>query len=71
MNRLRRWWDVGERACARLTQPRVDVSAADRDIEALWRASWIGGHFGAFARRLRAAWLESRCRRVARAAGVC
>lgn len=49
----------------------VDVAAADAAMDALWRGSWVGTHVASIARRLRAAWFESRCRRVLAAAGLC
>ena len=49
----------------------VDVAAADAAMDALWRGSWIGAHVTLMARRLRAAWFDSRCRRIAAAAELC
>jgi len=47
-----------------------DAAAADAAVDAIWRRSWIGGRLASLACRLRAAWTESTCRRLLRAAGV-
>ena len=68
MKRLAAWWFGAERACAALFEPRIDVSASDREIEALLHASWIVSIGESLAARLHAAWLDSRCRSLLRVA---
>jgi hypothetical protein len=68
MKGLAAWWDLIERACGSVFEPRIDVSASDREIEALLRASWIGSIGESLASTLHAAWLDSRCRSLLRAA---
>jgi len=64
MTRLAAWWASAERACGSVFDPRIDVRASDREIEALLRASWIGSTSESLASKLHAAWLDSRCRAV-------
>jgi len=68
MNRLAAWWGLAQRACGSVFEPRIDVSASDREIEALLRASWIGSISKSLASRFHAAWLDSRCRSLLRSA---
>ena len=68
MRRLVAYWALAGRACASLFEPRTDVNASDRDIEALLRASWIGSTSELLVAKLHAAWLDSRCRSLLRAA---
>ena len=66
--RLRRWWTAAEAACARLSQPPIDIDAADADVAELWRESWIGSTLSMFMCRVQADWTASKCRRWIRAA---
>ena len=68
MNRLAACWALAGRACASLFEPRTEVNVADREVEALLRASWIGSTSESFVAKLHAAWLDSRCRSLLRAA---
>jgi hypothetical protein len=68
MKRLGEWWFAAERVCAALFEPRIDVSTSDREIEALLRGSWLGSGAESLVARFRAAWLDSRCRSLLRAA---
>jgi hypothetical protein len=70
MKRLAAWWSAAESACASLFEPRIDVSASDREVEALLRGSWIGSIGESFASKLDAAWRDSRCRSLLRAAAA-
>jgi len=67
MTRLAAFWSAAERACGSLFEPPIDVSASDRAIEALLRASWIASMAESLAAKLHAAWLDSRCRSLLRA----
>jgi hypothetical protein len=69
MNRVRTWWDVAVTACRQVTEPRVDVAAADAAVLSLVRASWIGSFCEALVSRVHTAWLDSRCRALLHAAG--
>jgi hypothetical protein len=60
--RLWAWWRLAEQVCGALTAPKVDVAAADRDVEAIVAASWLASRTASFASRFRAAWLDSTCR---------
>ena len=62
MTRLAAWWALSVRVCASLFDPRIDVEASDREVEALLRASRIGSLGESLAAKLHAAWLDSRCR---------
>jgi hypothetical protein len=61
---VRVWGAIAEDACARLSQPPVDVATADRDVEALIRRSWLWSRVDGFASIAHAAWLDSACRRL-------
>jgi len=65
---MKRLWTLAVRACASPFEPRVDVTASDREIEALVGASWIGSASESFVSKLQVAWLDSRCRALLRAA---
>src|SRR5262245_30455190 len=67
VTRIAASWSMAVRACAALFEPRIDVSASDREVEALVAASWIGGASESLVSKLRAAWLDSRCRALLRA----
>jgi len=60
------WWYLAERTCASLTAPKRDIAAADRNVEALLRDSWLWRCGVSFNARIGAAWLDSRCRRLLR-----
>jgi hypothetical protein len=60
------WWFLAEHVCARLASPKIDVAGADREIEALLRASWLWSRGDAAVTLLHAAWLDSRSRRLIR-----
>jgi len=68
MKHLSAWWSVAGRACESIFEPRTDVAASDRDIEALLRGSWIVSTGESLAARLHAAWLDSVCRSLLRRA---
>jgi len=51
---------------ARLALPRTDIAEADREVEALFRASWLWRRGDAFVAALHEAWRDSRSRRVIR-----
>ena len=68
MNRVRAWWNIGERACRTLTEPRVDADAVDRAALAVLRESWLGSTCLTIVSRVHAAWIDSRCRRLVRSA---
>jgi hypothetical protein len=57
------WWFVAHRLCAQLSSP-IDPAVADREVEALWRASWLARRAEGILGTCQAAWLDSRCRRV-------
>jgi hypothetical protein len=58
------WWSVAQRLCAQLSSPTTDLEVADREVEALWRASWLTRRGTGSVGSCQAAWLDSRCRRV-------
>jgi len=58
------WWSVARRLCAQLSSPTTDPEVADREVEGLWRASWLARHAEGMFCTCQAAWLDSRCRRV-------
>jgi hypothetical protein len=58
------WWSVAQRLCAQLSSPTTDPEVADREVEALWRASWLARRAEGSLGACQAAWLDSRCRRV-------
>jgi len=60
------WWLLAQHVCARLTSPSTDVSEADREIEAMLRASWLWSRTEGVAATLHAAWLDSWSRRAVR-----
>jgi len=68
MTYLAAWWSLAERVCESIFEPRIDVSASDRDIETLLRGSWIVSTGESFAAKLHAAWLDSICRSLLRRA---
>ena len=68
MTRVRTWWTIAETAAAALSTPRVDVGRADADVERLVRGSWLWRAGASLAAKLSAAWIDSRCRRIAGAA---
>jgi hypothetical protein len=59
-----RWWYLAEAMCASLTVPKRDIAAADRDVEALLRASWLWRCGELSGARIGAAWRDSMCRRL-------
>jgi len=62
MTRLAAWWSLAERACASLFEPRIDVRASDREIEALLHGSWMVSAADSLVAKLHAAWRDSICR---------
>ena len=58
------WWLLAERVCARVAAPATDVANADREVEALLHASWSWSRGETFVRKVHAAWIESRCRKM-------
>ena len=71
MTAARRWFAAAETIAAAVSTPRVDIVGADADLERLVRDSWLRSACAAFASKLQAAWMDSRCRRIlAAAAGV-
>jgi len=67
MSGLRTWCRAAEALAASVSHPRADVARADDHIEQLIRASWLWSAADGIARRISAAWLESRCRRIVNA----
>ena len=68
MTLTRRWWTAAETIATGVCTPRIDVGAVDDEMEMLVRSSWIWTTGGALASKLRAAWMDSRCRRMLAAA---
>jgi hypothetical protein len=66
--RFRTWWSLAEELCGRIAAPKVDIANADREIEAILRVSWLWSRAESFVGKVHAAWLASRCRRLARMA---
>jgi len=60
------WWRLAEMVGARLASPRTDITEADREVEALFRASWLWRRGDAIVSALHAAWRDSRSRRLIR-----
>jgi len=58
------WWSVVQRLCTQLSSPTTAPAVADREVEALWRASWLARRAEGILCTCQAAWLDSRCRRV-------
>ncbi len=56
------WWFVAEDFARALTTPRIDVTAADRDVERAVVESRLGSIGRRAARITRASWMDSRCR---------
>jgi len=48
----------------------TDADAVDAAMDALLRESWIGGCARSIAQRVRAAWIDSRVRRMLLAIGM-
>src|ERR1700716_617243 len=61
------WWITAERVCARLTTPKVDVAAADRDLEVVLRASGLSSCGRLVWSNVQTAWFNSAFRFWARA----
>jgi hypothetical protein len=68
MRSILAWWLLAEGVCARVAAPKTDIETADREIEAILRDSWVWSRAESFASKVHAAWLGSRCRRLARIA---
>jgi len=66
--RLRTWWSLGEELCRRPAAPACDVANSDREIEAIVRASWLWSCGESVVDKVRAAWIDSHCRRLMRSA---
>jgi hypothetical protein len=64
----RRWWAAAGTIAAGVSTPRIDVGAVDDEVEMLVRGSWSWTTGAALASKLRAAWMDSRCRRMLAAA---
>jgi hypothetical protein len=62
MRRAWAWWLLAEEVCGKITAPKVDVAAADAEVEALIRGSWLWSCGESVAAKLQAAWRDSRCR---------
>jgi hypothetical protein len=62
MTRATAWWFLAEEVCRRITTPKIDVTAVDREVEALIRESWLWSRAQSFALKVEAAWHDSRCR---------
>jgi hypothetical protein len=62
MTRTWAWWQLAEQFCRRITTPKIDVTAADREVDALIRDSWLWSCGQSFASKVQAAWLDSTCR---------
>ena len=62
MKRATAWWFLAEELCERITAPKVDVTAVDREINALIRESWLWSRGVSVASKVEAAWRESWCR---------
>ena len=62
MRRVWAWWFLAEQVCGTLTAPKIDAVAADREVEALIRESWLSSCAESFTAKIRAAWLDSTCR---------
>ena len=60
---MRRWSTIAEAACARLSQPPIDIAARDTEVAELWLESWIGSTVSALTGRIQADWMASRYRR--------
>jgi hypothetical protein len=65
MSRIRTWLRLAEDLCARVAAPATDVANADREVEALLRASWLWSRGEIVVSKIQTAWLDSRCRRIA------
>jgi hypothetical protein len=63
MRRLRLWWLIAERFCARLSEP-IDVDRADREVEAIVRDSRLWRVAASWSAAIECAWLDSWARRV-------
>jgi hypothetical protein len=62
MKRATAWWFLAEGLCERITAPKVDVTAVDREIHALIRESRLWSLGVSVASKVEAAWQESWCR---------
>ncbi len=62
IGRLRTWWSLAETLCSGVAAPKTDIARADREVEAIFRASWLWSCGGSFVAKVHAAWLDSRCR---------
>jgi hypothetical protein len=62
------WWFLAEEICQRLTMPRTDIAASDRECERLLLDSVLWSSGGHVARKVEAAWSDSLLRRWTRAA---
>ena len=62
MRRATAWWFLAEEVCGRITTPKIDVTAVDREIQVLIRESWLWSRAESFASKVEAAWHDSRCR---------
>jgi hypothetical protein len=62
MRRASAWWLLAEEVCGKIATPKVDVAAADAEVEALLRDSWLWSCGESVASKLQAAWVDSRCR---------
>jgi hypothetical protein len=58
------WWAIAEGFCARLSTPRTDVDRADREVEAMLRASRLGRLATSWPAAIERAWRDSRTRRL-------
>ena len=58
------WWSAAQRLCAQLSSPTTDPAVADREMEALWRASGVARRAEKTLHICEAAWRDSSCRRV-------
>ena len=56
------WWLLAEEVCGKITTPKVHVAAADAEVEALIRDSWVWSCGESVASKLQAAWVDSTCR---------
>jgi hypothetical protein len=61
MTRATAWWFLAEEVCGRITTPKIDVTAVDREVEALIRESWLWSRARLLAWKVEAAWHDSRC----------
>lgn len=64
----RRWLAAAATIAGAVSTPHVDVAGADADLERLVRGSRLWSACAAFASKLQATWMDSRCRRMLTAA---